>query len=99
MATAATIKTLMRHAIRWSVAAEQDENPLIRILHANYGMAYILALRDVAGDSEVRRVTGQDPREIQQEITKLQDWAVRSFAPHVPGMIPKTPLARLMDKK
>ncbi len=98
MATPDTIKTLMRQAIRWSVASEQDENPLIRILHANYGMAYIMAVRQVASDAEVRRITGEDPREIEREISKLQDWALRSFVPYVPELIPKSRLGRLMGK-
>jgi len=66
------------------VAAEQDENPLIRVLHANYGMAYITALRQVASDHEVLEATGHDPRAVEEYIAGIQDWAVRSFAPYVP---------------
>lgn len=93
MADPATIQTLLRQASRWTVAAEQDTNPLICVLHANYGMAYITALRQVASDAEVIQVTGYDPREVEAYIAEVQDWAVHSFAPHVPHMVPDSPIA------
>lgn len=33
---------LIRQAARWSIAAEQDINPIISLLHANYGTAYCI---------------------------------------------------------
>lgn len=93
MADPATIHTLMRQASRWTVAAEQDENPLIGVLHANYGMAYITALRQVASDHEVLQVTGYDPREVEAYIAGVQDAAVRRFAPYVPHLVPQSPIA------
>ena len=40
------INTLIRQAARWSVAAQQDESPIIALLHANYGAGYLWALKD-----------------------------------------------------
>src|SRR5436190_24372456 len=44
--TAKFIRGIMRQAGRWSTASEQDTNPLIRVMHANYGAAYLYALQD-----------------------------------------------------
>ena len=35
------VKSLLRQSARWTVAARQDKNPLIAVLHANYGAAYL----------------------------------------------------------
>jgi len=95
MADGETIRILIRQASRWAVAAEQDANPLIRVLHANYAMAFVAALRQVASDDFVIRETGVDPQELETYVGQLQDWAVQSFAPYVPEMIPQSPLVHL----
>ena len=47
------IETLIRQASRWSVAAQQDDSPIIALLHANYGAGYLWALKDIATDQEI----------------------------------------------
>jgi hypothetical protein len=41
------IKILSRQSARWSVASIQDENLIIKLLHANYGGAYYLLLSNM----------------------------------------------------
>lgn len=96
-AYADTIQTLMRQAMRWTIAAEQDENPLIRLTHANYGVAYITMLRQIAPNGLVKQVTGQDAHQVSEHIARVQDWALRSFAPYVPQMIPAGPLGKMIQ--
>lgn len=38
------IKTLVRQSARWSVAASQDTNIMIAVLHSNYGAGYLWVL-------------------------------------------------------
>lgn len=38
------IKTLVRQSARWSVAALQDTNIMIAVLHSNYGAGYLWVL-------------------------------------------------------
>src|SRR5207237_6958 len=40
------VQILTRQAARWSTAASQDNNPLIAVLHANYGAGYLWAIHD-----------------------------------------------------
>ena len=35
------IQIMVRQAARWSTAADQDESPMIAVLHANYGAGYL----------------------------------------------------------
>lgn len=95
MAHPTTIHTLLRHAARWAIAADQDREPLIRALHANYAMGYILALREVASDAEVLHVTGYDPYDLFVELLRVQDEATHAVALRCPQLIPQTWLAEI----
>lgn len=68
-----TIKTLVRQASRWSLAAEQDTNPIIALLHANYGAGYLWALKDIANDNDIERETGINVIKFRDNIVKIQD--------------------------
>ena len=69
------IQILARQAARWSVAAEQDTNPLIAVLHANYGAGYLWALRDIYSQNEIEEAMGKDftLERFMKEITRIQD--------------------------
>jgi hypothetical protein len=67
------IKTLVRQASRWSTAAKQDNNPLIAVLHANYGAGYLWALKDIFTDSEIEKVMNINILQFRDEIVKIQD--------------------------
>lgn len=83
-----TIKTLVRQASRWSTAASQDQNSMIAVLHANYGAAYLWALRDIATDNEIRSATGIDVIKFRDAITKIQDDATKKMASLCPQYAP-----------
>lgn len=85
-----SVKILIRQAARWSVAAEQDKNPFIANLHANYGSAYIFAVRDIASDVDIQRITGVDARKMQTHITAIQDNALKTLARICPEGQPKS---------
>ena len=90
------IRTLLRHAGRWGLAAEQDEEPLVRALHANYAMGYILALREIASDAEVLALTGVDPYVVFIEILTIQDAATAGVVMACPDLMPASPMAQLV---
>lgn len=67
------IKTLVRQTARWSSAALQDKSPLIAVLHANYGVAYLWALKDIATSEQIKQATNVDQLEFEKKITDIQD--------------------------
>lgn len=67
------IKKLLRQAVRWSIAAEQDKLPMIAVLHANYGAAYLWSLKDIANNDEIEKIVGIDMMKVEKEITRIQD--------------------------
>ena len=81
------IETLIRQASRWSVAAQQDESPIIALLHANYGAAYLWALKDIATDQEINENTGLDVIKFKQKIIDVQDAATRRVSRACPEFI------------
>jgi len=71
------IKSLIRQSARWSTASTQDENPMIAVLHANYGAAYLWALRDIALDSEIQQIASINIKKFTQAIVNIQDTATK----------------------
>lgn len=89
------IKTLIRQASRWSVAAQQNGNAMIAVLHANYGAGYLWALESIALSSEIEAATGIDYVKLRDTIIQVQDNATRKLAALCPGYLPNTELARI----
>jgi hypothetical protein len=82
------IKGLIRQAARWSTAAIQDQNPMIAVLHANYGAGYLWALRDSFSDFDIETYGKIDVIRFRDEITKVQDNATRRMAAICPDYAP-----------
>jgi hypothetical protein len=91
------INTLVRQASRWSVAAFQDTNPLIAVLHANYGAAYLFALKDIYTDYDIEQVANIDIKKFTNDIIKIQDTSTQKMAKLCPKYAPSKPkyLAKL----
>lgn len=84
----AVIRELGRQAVRWRIAALQDAEPAVAVLHANYAVAYALALRQVAEDDEIQRVTGKTGKKLQDEAAMAQDRAAKMLAARCPSVVP-----------
>ena len=83
------IQILVRQAARWSTAAEQDNNTMIAILHANYGAGYLWALKDIATDNEIETVSGINMKKFTYKILQVQDNATKEMAKLCPKFAPK----------
>lgn len=89
------IQTLVRQTARWMVAARQDQNPLIAMLHANYATGYWYALRDVVTDTDIERVSGIDVVWFQTEVQATQEWATQKALAVCPQLGPQSAIARI----
>jgi hypothetical protein len=90
------VEVLTRQASRWAVAAEQDQNPIIALLHANYAAGYLWALTDVASENEISKYVG-DVSKFKKYITKIQDESVRNLTNKCPNLIPKNERSRFLS--
>lgn len=55
------IKKGIRQIERWIIAARQDSNPGIKLLHANYAVGNLDMLRQMFSDNEIKEATSKDP--------------------------------------
>ena len=83
------INILARQAARWSVAAQQDKDPLIAVLHANYGAGYLWAVSDITSASEFKIATGKDFNKFKKEIVNIQDESNKRAVKTCPDLGPK----------
>ena len=67
------VQKLLRQSARFATAAQQDESPMVAVLHANYAAAYLWALKDIASPSEINRCTGVDLKKFEEHIVNIQD--------------------------
>ena len=88
-APSSNVQVLYRQAARYAVAASQDQQPVIAVLHANYAMGYLLALKDLVTAEEFKRATGQDLLNFEQEIARIQDTATLQLVKASPNLVPE----------
>jgi hypothetical protein len=80
--------TLYRQSARYLVASLQDESEVIRVLHANYAMGYLLAIKDVVTDSEFERITGVSLAVFEDKVVAAQDEATMKLVKQCPDLVP-----------
>lgn len=77
---------LVRQAARWAIASEQDNNPIIALLHANYAAGYLWALKDIYTVSEIG--LGEDGlMQFERVIVGIQDNATKKVTSACPDTI------------
>jgi hypothetical protein len=85
-------QALVRQAGRWAIASEQDSNPLIAVLHSNYGVGYFSALNDIMSSSDIEKYNNIDSVEFMRKLQQVQDKANRSAVRVCPSFGPKSQL-------
>ena len=71
------IEKLARQAARFATAAQQDESPLVSVLHANYSAGYLWALKDIATPKQIHNATGVDIQKFEEHISNVQDMVTK----------------------
>ena len=83
------LNNLIRQSARWSVAAEQDKNPMIAVLHANYGAAYLWAADSIATSSQIETATGINYLDFRKKIIDIQKMVTVKMASVCPQFAPE----------
>ena len=82
------IRILYRQTARYAVASTQDDSPVIKTLHANYAMGYLMALKDLATADQFARATGDNLLSLERKITSIQDTSTVNLVGDCPDLIP-----------
>lgn len=89
------IKKVFHQMARWSTASTQDDNPVVAVLHANYGVGYMLVLKEITSDEDLERILGvQNIRKLFDEVQEIQNKATLNLAKHCNNIYPNTELAK-----
>jgi len=89
------IKKLFHQMARWSTASTQDKNPVVAVLHANYGVGYMMAMKDLYSDEEMERLLDvKHIRSIFDEVQRVQNKATLELGHHCLDIYPQTGLAK-----
>jgi hypothetical protein len=76
------IKALLRQTTRWAVASQQDKSPMVAVLHANYAIGYLMALRDIASEKEINRFVNL--YKLNKLLLQIQDAAAMKTIKYCP---------------
>ena len=82
------INSMITQSARWVLASLSDQNPFIANLHANYGVGYIIALRDWASDAEIKEASGVDIFKFSKTVTNAQRQAAQKLISVCPESLP-----------
>ena len=81
-------RILYRQTARYAVASLQDDSPVIKSLHANYAMGYLMALKDLATTEQFARATGDNLLSFERKIAGIQDASTVNLVGDCPELIP-----------
>lgn len=86
----ADLPTMLRQVTRWILAAKQDQDPAVMLLHTNYAVGNLDLIRQLFTDEQVERETGYKPLTLHREAITLQDYAQKKLLELCPDvMLPK----------
>tara|TARA_R110000803_G_scaffold189558_2_gene252055 strand:+ start:2252 stop:2632 length:381 start_codon:yes stop_codon:yes gene_type:complete len=71
------LEKLLRQSARYATAAQQDQSPLVSVLHANYSAGYLGALKDIATPKQIHNATGVDIQKFEEHISNIQDMVTK----------------------
>ena len=80
------IKKLLQQSAKWATMAQQDESPIIAVLHANYAVGYLWALKDIANARDINRETGVNLQQFEEHIINVQSMVTKRIVKQCPEL-------------
>ena len=80
------IKKLMQQSAKWATMAQQDESPIVAVLHANYAMGYLWAIKDIASPKDVNRETGINLQQFEEHVVNVQSMVTKRVIKQCPEL-------------
>lgn len=79
-------QAVVRRAAQWSTSAQQDNHAVLRLVHVNYAIAQINALRVILSDYDIERITSVKPKEMIAALREQQSQAIRKVSESCAGL-------------
>ena len=90
---ASHVRMLVREGARYSTMSQQDTNPIVAVMHATYGIAYLEAARKFATDTDISRIAGMKSSDLYHTAQKRQQQAIKHIATTCPNATPQGEVA------
>lgn len=87
MGTKQSIQKLVKQSARYATTAQQDTSPMTALLHANYAVSYLNALKDIATDNQIHNATGIDVKKFKEHIMNVQDMVTKKTSDTYPEIM------------
>lgn len=84
------IQRLVSQSSQWGMAASQDSSILLRLMHANYAIAYLRAAKLLASEQDIKKITSIDVYELQRALEDQQQNEVARLADTCPALKSET---------
>lgn len=78
------INKLLKKSAKWATTAQQDDSPILSVLHSNYAVGYLFALKDIAKSDEILKTSGVDIIQFEEHILNLQDSVTKKVVKKCP---------------
>ena len=87
--TIAQTDTLLKAANKWAVAAQQDANIVMQLMHICYAKAYVTSLRRILSDEQIQKAHRVDMVNLEQSMEALQQKTLSALAEKAPNIMPE----------
>lgn len=80
------VKMLIEQATRWNSTAQQDTNPIVRLIHCGYALVYAQIARSLVSDRDIETITGIDIHELLYYFEECQSYAIKDLGTKCPSV-------------
>ena len=84
---------MLRGCNKWALAAKQDSNALMALMHVCYAKAYAETLRRLVTDQHIKRVYHVDMGVLQQKLDALEHSVLAKLSREAPALLPNSDFA------
>lgn len=78
------IVKLIKKSAKWATIAQQDDAPIMAVLHANYAVGYLWALKDIAKPDAINKAAGINIIQFEEHILNVQDMVTKKVIKKCP---------------
>ena len=82
--TKSSIEKMVKQAAKYAITAQQDVSPVMSVRHANYAVAHLYALGNIATDTQIHNATGIDVKKFREHITNVQEMTTKKTVDKFP---------------
>ncbi len=82
------IASILENAGQWHVASNQDQNPVVALVHASYALASARSLQHLAPEQHIAKLTGTNVGELVRHLEREQQDAMHAIFQSCPSLRP-----------